>query len=67
MRRLKILSVLFFLALSNFLGACSTVEGFGKDIQSLGAAVQGSSKNAESSGGAGQKAPTSDAVVTPVK
>ena len=54
-----------FLAVAS-LGACSTVEGIGKDIQSLGSAVQGSAKKDGTTDGA-QKAPPSNAVVTPIK
>lgn len=48
------------------LSACSTMEGLGKDIQSLGSSIQGSAKKTDGNADA-QKAPPSGAVVTPIK
>lgn len=48
------------------LPACSTMEGLGKDIQSLGSSIQSSSKKTDGAAEA-QKAPPSGAVVTPIK
>lgn len=59
----KVFLGLFVLAA---LPACSTMEGLGKDIQSLGNSIQGSAKKTDSNAEA-QKAPPSGAVVTPIK
>jgi predicted small secreted protein len=59
----KVVGSLFVLA---SLSACSTMEGLGKDIQSLGSSIQGSAKKPDANAEA-QKAPPSGAVVTPIK
>jgi predicted small secreted protein len=63
----SIFTKIFLMAAAlSFLNACSTIEGMGKDLQSLGTSIQSSSKKTDTAT-EGQKAPPSGAVVTPIK
>jgi predicted small secreted protein len=64
---MKIIQCLFFLVMSHLLISCSTVEGMGRDLQSLGKSIEktaGPSVKVEESKPIEQP---SGAVVTPIK
>ncbi len=64
---MKIIQCIFFLVISHVLIACSTLEGMGRDLQSLGKSIEktaGPSVKLEESKPIEQP---SGAVVTPIK
>jgi predicted small secreted protein len=64
---MKIIQCLFFLVLSQVLISCSTVEGMGRDLQSLGKSIEKTATPVSKPEESKPIEQPSGAVVTPIK